>query len=157
VDGQHVSEVHNPLVILAKLGLKKDIRFNQETGEQPNNFKEIFFEHFFPSVKEHCKLMDEYLLDVRASYYTTVKDNKITFRDPDNDGPDWIVRQCYFTMIVSIMEADVDVKKLWKTGKSGRRCFNAKFGQYVPKNTFKAFHSCAAFMFCDKKYQSSTK
>jgi hypothetical protein len=60
--------------------------FNFETSIQ-----EIFFEHIFPSVAGHAKIIDKFLANPRAPFHETVKNHKIVFNDTDNDDPDWKV------------------------------------------------------------------
>jgi hypothetical protein len=49
-----------------------------------------------------------------------------------------------------VTEADTGVENLWAHGPSGGRHQYANFGQYLPKNQFKAFLSTAALMFCNR-------
>jgi hypothetical protein len=145
-DTEHITKDQDPLKYPNELDIQHDINFDEE------KFDTILFRDFFPSISGHARLMDEYLADTRATYYATVKHNRIKFHDNEDDDPDWIIRQCYLLLIAAVYEADVGVENLWKTGESGGRHQYANFGQYVPKINFKAFLSCAAFLFCDKKY-----
>jgi hypothetical protein len=69
----------------------------------------------------------------------------------DTEDRDWKVKQCYLMLIAGVTEADTGVENLWRRGLSGGRHQYANYGQYMPKNQFKAFMSGDALMFCDRK------
>jgi len=82
--------------------------------------------------------------------FQTVREEKIHFHQEGVDeDPDWVVKQCYLLMIAAVTEAEVGVDNLWKRGESGGRHKHPDFGQYVPKNVFKAFSCAAAFVFAE--------
>jgi len=56
-----------------------------------NNYFQIFFEHFFPSLEGKAAVIDKYLSDVRCSCYTYVQHDKIKFHREDEEDPDYIV------------------------------------------------------------------
>lgn len=145
-DNKHIKTDDDPFNYPDQLHFKKELVFNE------NKYDNIFFEDFFPTVTGHGILLDEFHSDIRSPYHRTVTSSKFKFHDPDDDDPDWIVKQCYLLLIASVTEADVGVENLWKKGMSGGHHEYANFGQYIPMNMFKAFQSGAALMFCDKKW-----
>jgi hypothetical protein len=100
----------------------------------------------------HAKIMDKFLSDPRATYNDTVVRDHIIFHDGDHSDPDWKVRQCYLLLIASATEIVCGVENLWKSGPSAGRHTYPDFGQYMPKNYFKAFCSAAPFCWSDEKY-----
>jgi len=44
-----------------------------------NNAGVVFFKHIFPSVEGHAKIIDKYLSNPAAEYYSTVQSHKIQF------------------------------------------------------------------------------
>ena len=64
-------------------------------------------------MKGHAKLIDEYHQNVNSSYHITIIHDKIKFDDGDPDDPDWMVKQCYLTMIAAVAEVDCGVDNLW--------------------------------------------
>jgi hypothetical protein len=42
------------------------------------NLNEIFFDHFFPSVKGHAKMVDKYLALTSSPMHKTVRDDKFS-------------------------------------------------------------------------------
>ena len=120
--------------------------------DHKSNLNNIFFEHFFPCVTGHAKLIDEYHSSRNSPYYSTVKNDKIKFHDPDADDPDWKVKKAYTIMIAAVSEIETGVENLWKRGRSTGRKEYPNFGRYMKKNEFKAFQSAAAFCFAEKKY-----
>jgi hypothetical protein len=131
---------------------QKDFAFDPD---HPNDFdfNKCFFKDFFPSIVGHAKIMDEYYCNPSAPYYNTVKKDNIRFHDSDNpEGVDWIVRAGYTIIIAASTEIHHGVDNLWKRGKSSGRSRYPDFGQYLPKNVFKAFLSAAPYCWCDKKH-----
>jgi hypothetical protein len=110
----------------------------------------IFFDHFFPSVKGHGKIMDDYFDNRNALMYITVQREKIKFHDATAEDPDWLVRKCYLLLIAAASEVENGVENLWKRGPSGGRREYPDFGQYAPINTFKAFRISAPMCWCHK-------
>ena len=53
-----------------------------ETKED-RDYNKVFFDHFFPSIKGHDKILDEYFEDPRVKWYKTVLDGKIKFHDEE--------------------------------------------------------------------------
>jgi hypothetical protein len=146
-DTDHISKDEDPMIYPDELEIKADIDFDEE-----KNLSDIFFREFMPSIGGHAERMDEYLSDTRASYYATVNQNNITFHRPDDPDPDWIIKNCYLVLLAAATEADIGVENLWKVGDSGCLHPYANFGKWVPINHFKAFQSCAHFMFCKKDH-----
>ena len=117
-----------------------------------DNRNEIFFEHIFPSIEGHGKIMDEYLSDGRAEFYKTVQTSKIKFDDPEANDPDWRVKRCYTLIIAACCEVECGIDNLWKNGQGNGRKDLPNFGKYVPRDAFKAFCSAAPYAFCNRKY-----
>jgi len=61
----------------------------------------VFFLSF---LKDHAKIIDEYLSDSRASFHGTVVQDKIRFHDNNDPDPDWMVKQCYLLIIAEATE-----------------------------------------------------
>jgi len=154
-DDEHITEDNDHMEWPDDLEVKKDIDFNM------NNqvfLADIFFKDFFPCIKGHAKLIDEFHTDQRSPMFQTVREEKIHFHQEGVDeDPDWVVKQCYLLMIAAVTEAEVGVDNLWKRGESGGRHKHPDFGQYVPKNVFKAFSCAAAFVFADRKWWYADK
>ena len=123
------------------------IELNDDT-----NLNDIFFDDFFPCVKGHAKLIDEYHSSRNSPYYSTVRNDRIKFYDADLEDPDQLVKIAYTIMIAAVSEVEQGVENLWKRGRSNGRRDYPNFGQYMSKNTFKVFQSAAPYCFCDKKY-----
>ena len=99
-----------------------------------------------------AKINDKYLSDSRATYYDTVKMDKIVFFYETSQDPDWKVRQCYMLLIASATEIVSGVENLWKSGPSAGHHTYPDFGQYMPFNYFKAFCSAAPFCWSKGRY-----
>ena len=126
---------------------KKGIEVDEDTI-----LNDVFFDDFFPCIKGHAKLIDDYHSSRNSPYYSTVRNDKIKFYDPDLDDPDHLVKIAYTIMIAAVSEVEQGVENLWKRGRSNGRRDYPNFGRYMAKNTFKAFQSAAPYCFCDKKY-----
>jgi len=61
-----------------------------------SSFQENFFEHVFPSVVGHAKIVDKFLADPKAPYHETLWNHKILFHDDNDDDPDWKVQITLF-------------------------------------------------------------
>ena len=152
-DNVHITEDNDHMEWPDDLQMKKDIQFDDNS-----KLTDIFFHEFFPCITGHAKLIDDFHSDARSPFYQTVQDEKIVFhREEEGEDPDWVVKQCYLLMIAAVTEAEIGVENLWKRGESGGRHKHPDFGQYVPKNVFKAFTSAAAFAFCEKKWWYTDK
>ena len=126
---------------------KKEIEINNDTI-----MNDIFFDDFFPCIKGHAKLIDDYHSSRNSPYYSTVRNDQIKFHDPDVEDPDYLVKIAYTIMIAAVSEVEQGVENLWKRGRSNGRRDYPNFGRYMSKNTFKAFQSAAPYCFCDKKF-----
>jgi len=151
-DNEHITEDNDHMEWPDDLQVKKDINFDDS-----KDLAAIFFEDFFPCIQGHAKLIDEFHMDVRSPMFQTVQDEKIMFHQEGEEDPDWVVKQCYLLMIAAVTEAEVGVENLWKRGESGGRHKHPDFGQYLPKNVFKAFSCAAAFVFAEKKWWYADK
>ena len=127
---------------------KKDITWKEDNSD----LAEIFFEHFFPCVKGHAKLIDDYHSSKNSPYYLTVERDKIKFHQEDDEDPDWMVKQCYLILVASVTEVECGAENLWKQGRLNGRKEAANFGRYMTKNYFKAFISAAPYCFAEKKW-----
>eukprot|EP00957_Ditylum_brightwellii_P150229 11440414-Ditylum_brightwellii.AAC.1 len=118
---------------------------------------EAFFGTVFPSIVGHGNIIDEFIADPRAEYYRICKHKKIVVGDPNDEDRDWKVKHCYTLMIAAAGELKYGVDNLWKKGIiRGRRSY-PNFGQYIPKNVFKAFFSVAPYACCDNKFGAKIK
>ena len=151
-DNVHITEDNDHMEWPDDLELKKDINFDDN-----NALADIFFNDFFPCITGHAKLIDEFHTDMRSPMFQTVQDEKIAFHQERDEDPDWVVKQCYLLMIAAVTEAEIGVDNLWKRGESGGRHKHPDFGQYVPKNVFKAFTCAAAFVFTNRKWWYADK
>ena len=114
-----------------------------------------FFDHIFPSVEGHAKIMDKIITNPNfARYGTSCPRGKpvMTFHDPTAEDPDWKVKQGCLLLIAASSEVETGIQNLWRHGKSpaGRRpC--ADFGQFMPENTFNVFCAAACYCWCEEK------
>jgi hypothetical protein len=97
-------------------------------------------------------MIDKFLSYSRATYYDTVKKDKILFYDSSSADPDWMVRQCYSLMIASATEVVNGIDNLWKSGSSVGHPAHPDFGQYLPINYFKPFASAAPYCWSPERY-----
>jgi len=82
---------------------------------------------------------------------------QIQFNQPEDDDPDWVVKQCHLLVVAAVAEPVVGVDNLWKAG-NGKGCHpHPNFGQCIPINCFKCFKAVCAFMWCDKKWWCEAK
>jgi hypothetical protein len=72
----------------------------------------LFFVHFFPSVVEQAKIIDESYVDLQSPFHNTVKNDKVQFDDPEAEDSDWKVKQAYTLMIVVASEIKNGVKNV---------------------------------------------
>ena len=96
---------------------------------------------FFPCIKGHAKLIDNYHSSRNSPYYRTVKHDQIDFCNEDTDDPDYLVKISYTIMIAAVSEVEQGVENLWNRGRSNGRRDYPNFGKYISKNMFKAFQS----------------
>jgi hypothetical protein len=133
--------------------LPDDVKYLKDINVDDNtNLNDIFVYPFFPSVKGHAKTLDKYHASTSSPMHKTVKDDKIVFYDDNNDDSDWMVKKGYTLMIAAVTKVQNGTENLWKRGCLGGRHQYPNFGQYMPKNWFKAFISAAPYCWCDKKY-----
>eukprot|EP00957_Ditylum_brightwellii_P068234 5180140-Ditylum_brightwellii.AAC.1 len=117
-----------------------------------SNMNEAFFDTVFPLIVGHGKIIDEFLADPRSEYHRTCQHKNIVFDDSNDEDRDWKVKHCYALTIAAAGDLECGVNNLWKKGiNQGRREY-PDFGQYVPKNTFKALCSTAPYAWCDKQF-----
>ncbi len=110
-----------------------------------------FFEHVFPSILGHSKIIDKFMSDNRATYYyETARLDKIKFHDPLDPDPDWKVQQCYLLLIAAATELEAGFENLWKKGMKGRRCLYPNFGRFVGINEMRIFCSAAPYCWADQ-------
>jgi len=97
-----------------------EINVNGETWkkiaevDENANLNEIYFDHFFPCIKGHTKLIDEYHSSINSPYYSTVQHDNIKFYDPEADDPDYLVKIAYTIMIAAVSEVEQGADNLWK-------------------------------------------
>jgi hypothetical protein len=113
-DTEHITD--DPMDIPDSVEFKKEI----DWGPDPDNmdYNKTFFDHFFPSIQGHAKLIDKFHADPRSPYFHTVRDENIQFYDHEAEDPDWMVRVCYTLMIAAASEVEVGVENLWRKGRS---------------------------------------
>ena len=100
----------------------RDTTFSPPTSSNVihTNFKyeapieDNFFEHVFPSIVGHAKIIDKFLWDPCAPFHGTAVASKIRFHDPEDPDPDWKVKQCYFLLIAAATERECGIENLWK-------------------------------------------
>jgi hypothetical protein len=112
---------------------------------------ENFFQHVWPDMTGWASRMDRYLSDPQAEWHQTYKNKQIKFHDRENDDPDWKVKQCILVMIAAATEMEQGMN-CWNAGKGPGRKYYPGFGQWVPKDEFECFKSCAAWMWADEKW-----
>ena len=73
--------------------------FNNEIPWIPsmigNDYFEIFFKYFFPSLQGKAAVLDKYLSSTECSAHKYVEHDKIKFHQPDCPDPDYLVSSCY--------------------------------------------------------------
>ena len=109
-----------------------------------------FFENVFPSIVGHAHIIDKFLLDPRATFHSTTVASNIKFHDPDDDDPDWKVKQCYLLIIAAATEREHGVENLWKQGWKKMHCPYPDFGRFMGINEFKAFCLAAPYCWCNE-------
>lgn len=102
-----VDIVDNPMVCSEEIHMKKTIDFGSESLD------DTFFNHFFPCVEGHGRKLDEFFKDTRALCHLTAKDDKIMFNQPEDEDPDWAVKQCCLLLIAYVTEVVQGVDNLW--------------------------------------------
>jgi hypothetical protein len=143
-DTEFIKEADDPMQY------PKDAKYHKDIDpDEP--FADTFFKHFFPDIRGHAKIIDEFLKDARCSMRDTVMHDKIKFHDADAADPDWKVKQGYLLLIAASSEVHVGMDKLWMKGPSLGRHEYPDFGQFMPLNEFKAFRLAALRCWCDKK------
>ena len=65
------------------LNIPKEVNYTTEIPWDPdvnkNDYNSIFFDHFFPSIKGHAKIIDDWLHDKKSPYYKTATEQNIQF------------------------------------------------------------------------------
>ena len=110
--------------ILASSMHHEDVNFKPPTRSNvieadidfDNNAGEIFIEHIFPSVEGHEKIINKYLSNPAAEYYSLVWSHKIQFFDVDDKDLDGKVKQCYLILIAAATETENGDENLWMKG-----------------------------------------
>lgn len=110
-----------------------------------------FFEHVFPDVKGHAKIIDKFLSDPRAKHHKTHNQLGHKFHDETAEDPDWLVKQCYTLLIAGATQLKNGIENLWKRGQSDGLSQCPDFGQHVEQKLFKCWKSAAAFAWADRK------
>ena len=104
-DSKHITE--DPFEMPDGVKFKKEIEW-----EEGFDLNDIFFQHFFPSVEGHAKIIDRFNGNIKSPYYSTVINDNIVFDDVNADDPDWRVKICYTIMIASASEIHNGVENL---------------------------------------------
>jgi hypothetical protein len=117
-----------------------------------DNFTQNVFQHVFPSIAAHAKIIDKYLSGKRAPYFETVKNDKIVFHDPDDADPVWKVKNCYLLLIAAATEVENGIENLWKRGRVGNHRYFPAFGMFMTMNEMKVFRSAAPFFWAQEEF-----
>ena len=112
----------------------------------------FLFEDFFPFIKGHARLIDDYYSSRNYPFYSTFRNDQIKFYDEDADDLEHLVKIACKIMISAVYEVDQSVENFWKRGRSNYRLDCPNFGRYMSKNMFKAFQSAAPYCFAEKKH-----
>ena len=128
--------------------------------KNPTNvdYNSVLFEKFYPSLKGKAAVLDEYLLhtstnpDQPNTWKLRVKDGNIKFHHPDSHDLDDLVKSCMTLMITSVLEEHKGIAGLWQRGNSSGMKEYPNFGQFIPKDYFKAFIYGFPYLWTDKKY-----
>ena len=134
----------------------KDIPWDRN----PSNvdYNSILFGKFFPSLEGKAAVLDEYLRhtsanpDVPNLWKARVQDDNITFHRPDAADPDELVKICFTLMITAVLEVHRGTAGLWQCGNSSGMKEFPNYGQYIPKDYFKAFMYGLPYLWAEKKY-----
>ena len=145
--------------ILASSMHHEDVNFKPPTRSNvigadidfDNNAGVVFFKHIFPSVEGHAKIIDKYLSNPAAEYYSLVWSHKIQFFDVDDKDPDWKVKQCYLILIAAATETENGDENLWMKGMHLWHPY-PDFRCCMSQNEMKAFCSAAPFCWTDDRY-----
>jgi len=145
--------------ILASSMHHEDVNFKPPTRSNvieadidfDNNAGEIFIEHIFPSVEGHEKIINKYLSNPAAEYYSLVWSHKIQFFDVDDKDLDGKVKQCYLILIAAATKTENGIENLWMKGRHLRYPY-PDFGHYMSQNEIKPFCSAALFCWIDERY-----
>ena len=155
-DTEYIGEDEELLKVPDRAEFKNPNLF--EKSKDPDfDFNKVFFDDFFPSIKGHAKIIDDFHSNSLSPYFATCKADNIAFHDPKFDDPDHLVRVCFTLLIAAATEVHHGVENLWKRGKSNGRHDYPDFGKYIPKNYFKAFLAAAPYCWCDKKFWYQNK
>jgi hypothetical protein len=118
-DNEHITE--DPLDVPNSVDYVSADEDNELSDDTDHN--DLFFEQCFPSVVGHAKIIekiiDEFHADHRSPFHSTVTNDKIKFKDPEAEDPDWQVKQAYTLLIAAASEIENGVENLWKRGPSG--------------------------------------
>ena len=128
--------------------------------KDPNkvDYNTILFEKFFPSVMGKAQVLDEYLSRDSTNpeqpnvWKFRVHKDKIKFHRPDADDPDALVKICLTLMVTAVLEVHKGIAGLWQRGNSSGMKQFPNYGQYIPKDYFKAFLYGFPYLWADKKY-----
>ncbi|KAL7554128.1 hypothetical protein ACHAWF_017536 [Thalassiosira exigua] len=133
-----------------KSPIKKDIDWKPDPND--NDYNAMLFDHFFPGVEGKAAVLDKYLNQPHCTMHRTVQNDKIKFNRPDSDDPDELLKMCLTLLVAATLEVEKGVENLWKQGESAGMKPYSNYGQFIPKNYFKAFLCGLPFLWCDEKY-----
>jgi hypothetical protein len=128
--------------------------------KNPNNvdYNSVLFEKFFPSLKGKAAVLDEFLShpstnpEVPNKWKDRVADSSIKFHRPEAHDPDALVKICMTLMITSVLEVHKGIAGLWQRGNSSGMKDYPNYGQYIPKDYFKAFMYGLPYLWAEKKF-----
>jgi len=96
--------------------------------------------------------LDRFLARTDAEYYNTVRDKKIVFHRPDADDPGDLLTICLTIMVAATLQVERGVENLWRHGESAGMMDYPNFGQFIPRDYFKAFLSAFPYLWAEEKY-----
>ena len=103
-------------------------------------------------------MLDEYLSFVSTHpeqpnvWKSQIEKDNIKFHRPDADDPDALLKICLTLMVTAVLEVHKGVAGLWQRGNSSGMKQFPNYGQYIPKDYFKAFLYGFPYLWADKKY-----
>ncbi len=128
--------------------------------KDPNkvDYNTILFEKFFPSVVGKARVLDEYLSHDSTNpeqpnvWKSRIEKDNIKFHRPDAEDPDALLKICLTLMVTAVLEVHKGVAGLWRRGNSSGMKEFPNYGQYIPKDYFKAFLHGFPYLWADRKY-----
>jgi hypothetical protein len=126
--------------------------------KDPNqvDYDTILFEKLFPSVIGKAQVLDECLSRVSTNpeqpnvWKARVEKDNIKFHHPDANDPDALLKICLTLMVTAVLEVHKGIAGLWQRGNLLGMKEYPNYGQYIPKDYFKAFLHGFPYLWTDK-------